>query len=262
MIPLPPEFESVEKGLRERTMTGQDASQRIFMARRKLGPPWHWATWKRARGRVLGSECETCGAGPDAILYVQHTVRVPRVQPYLDQARTDTECKPPEPDFKEDLRLESYAIRDNTTPEQRDCCPLCDSLSIQYRKKTGTWICNGTSSGTYCAHVFVVPAKKAAFTAAQKKDIKGKKYDAWRRRVLSRGDDWKRDALLAWIVAFRRYLTLEDTKTLCKRCAFLEDMTDLKPCLHCGSAFPKDDDVCTDCGAPVTGPDVSQGPER
>lgn len=251
MIPLPQEFESVEQALRERTITGSEASRRIFMARRRLGPPWHWKSWKRARGQVLGSECETCGAGAEAILYVQHTVRVPKVQPYLDEAKSENEGKTPAPDYREDLRRESYAIRDNTEPEQRNCCPLCSSLSIQYRKKAATWICNGTASGSYCAHVFTVPAKKAAFTPLQKKDIKRKRYEAWRSRVLSSSDDWKRDALMAWIVDFRRYLSLKDTKTLCKRCAFLEDMTDLKPCLHCGFAFPKSNDVCTDCGETV-----------
>lgn len=70
MIPLPAAFERVDAGLRERTMTGQEDSQIIFATRRKLGPPWQWKSWKAVRKQVLGPECETCGAGKDAILYV------------------------------------------------------------------------------------------------------------------------------------------------------------------------------------------------
>lgn len=248
MIPLPDAFERVDAGLRERTMTGQEASQIIFATRRKLGPPWQWKSWKAVRHQVLGSECETCGAGEDAILYIQHTFRVPRVRPYIDQSRTDAAAKVPEPDYRPALREEMSAIRNAAEPEMRDCCPLCFSLSIQYRKKAATWICNAPTGGGYCGHVFSVPAKKPALTADQKRGIRVQKHQAWRSKLLAREDDWMRDAMLAWISDMRRYLSLRDTKTLCKRCAFLEDMTDAKPCGHCGFAFPRTENVCPDCG--------------
>ena len=248
MIPLPPEFERVDTGLRARTMTGVEAGKIVFAARRKLGPPWHWKSWKSVRTQVLGPTCEKCGAGKDSILYVQHTFRVPRVRPYLDKAKNDASAREPEPDYRPALRAESYAIRDAAIPEMRDCCPKCSSLSIQYRKRVATWICNGVSTAGYCAHVFSPPAKKAALTADQKKDIRRQKYQAWRHKVLNREDDWMRDAFIAWIVDMRRYLSLLDTKTLCKRCAFLEDMTDAKPCRFCGFAFARSENVCPNCG--------------
>lgn len=251
MIPLPPEFEHVDAGLRARTMTGQEAAQIIFAIRRKLGPPWHWKSWKAARKQVLGTECSTCGAGEDAILYVQHTFRLPRVQPYIDQATRDCLAREPEPDYRPNLREECNSIRESVEPEMRDCCPRCYSLSIQYRKKAATWICNSPSTGSYCAHVFSIPAKKPALTASQKKDIRSQKYQAWRSKVLTRDDDWMREAMLAWIADMRRYLSLKDTKTLCKRCAFLEDM---KPCGDCGSAFSRSESVCPDCGTPDNQP--------
>ena len=84
MIPLPPELERIENDLKERRITGSEASSIVFSVRKKLGPPWQWKSWKTARIQVLGTECETCGVGEDAILYVQHTVKNPRVQPYID----------------------------------------------------------------------------------------------------------------------------------------------------------------------------------
>jgi len=247
MIPLPQAFEIVEARLKAGVITGSEASQAIFRARHKLGPPWHWKSWKAARQQVLGAACETCGAGEYAILYVQHTVRVPRVRPYLEKAKRDLEGKEFEPVDHAKLHERMYAIRDAEEPEMRDCCPQCSSLSIQYRKKAATWICNSTSTGTYCAHVFDVPAKKAALTADQKRSIRRKKYQAWRDTVLNREDDWRRDAMFAWIAEMRVYLSLQHTKTLCKRCAFLEDMTEHKPCRYCGFAYPKTERVCPDC---------------
>ena len=70
MIPLPPELERVENDLKERRITGSEASSIVFSVRKKLGPPWQWKSWKTARIQVLGTECETCGVGEDAILYV------------------------------------------------------------------------------------------------------------------------------------------------------------------------------------------------
>jgi hypothetical protein len=248
VIPLPKEFERVDHGLRSRTMTGKEASQIIFETRRKLGPPWQWKSWKRARAKVLGTECATCGAGKEAVLYVQHTFRNPRVKPYIERARDEAAQLPPQPDPRPDLYQEYLAIQQAAEPEMRDCCPECGSLSIQYRKGAATWICNRPVPGGYCGHVFSQPAKKPALTAKQRKEIKAQKYEAWRRTLLNREDDWMRDAMLAWITDMRRYLSLRDTKTLCKRCAFLEDMTDAKPCPVCGFAYPRHEDVCPDCG--------------
>ena len=251
MIEWPFEFQRVQDALDKRSMTGQEAAREIFVARRKHGPPWHWKNWKRTRVQFLGSECATCGADHEAVLVLQHTVRIPRVQPYLDKAKAEYESREPAHDYRADLREECYAIRDAEVPEMRDCCPLCSSLSIQFRKKAGTWICNSPVGRGYCGHVFEVPAKKEALTAAQKRGIRARKYMAWREKATNWDGDWKRVAILAWLADFREYLSLKHTKTLCKRCAFLEDMTDLKPCLECGFAFSRTESACPDCGRAV-----------
>ena len=102
----------------------------------------------------------------------------PRLQPYLDAAEAKLAEMEPEEDWRQDLRAKMYDIRASVIPEMRDCCPICESLSIQCRKGAGTWICNSKSGGDYCGHVFVEPAKKAALTAAQKKAIRKDKYHA------------------------------------------------------------------------------------
>ena len=62
MIELPNELQKVEKELKERRITGDEASNSVFLIRRKLGPPWHWKSWKVARAKVLDTQCKTCGA--------------------------------------------------------------------------------------------------------------------------------------------------------------------------------------------------------
>ena len=227
MISLPAEIEQVEQDLIDRKITGREASEVVFRVRRKLGPPWHWKEWKSARAKLIGTHCETCGAGSEAILYLQHTVKNPRLQPYLDAAEAKLAEMETEEDWRPDLRAKMYDIRDAVIPEMRNCCPICESLSIQYRKGAATWICNSKSGGEYCGHVFVEPAKKAALTAVQKKAIRKDKYQAYRDVVLNREHDVVRQAILDWISDWRRYLTLKDTKTLCKSCAYTEDMVDL-----------------------------------
>lgn len=247
LIPLPVQFETIEAKLKARLITGCEASQAIFVARRKLGPPWHWKSWKAARKHVLGSTCETCGAGQEAILYVQHTVRLPSISEHKELAKLAMTSRKIEPIDYSGLREQMYAIRDAEEPKERDCCPKCASLSIQYRKKAANWICNSKSTGHYCAHVFAVPTKKLALTAEQKTSIRREKHRTWRSTILNRDDDWMRDAMLGWLGDMRVYLSLQHTKTLCKRCAFLEDMTDLKPCQSCGFAYSKTEQVCPDC---------------
>jgi hypothetical protein len=82
-----------------------------------------------------------------AILYLQHTVKNPRVQPYLDAAQAKLAEMEPEEDWRPDLKAKMYEIRDAVISEMRDCCPSCESLSIQYRKGAATWICNSKSGG-------------------------------------------------------------------------------------------------------------------
>ena len=40
MIPLPNELERVERDLLNRKITGNEASEIVFIVRKKLGPPW------------------------------------------------------------------------------------------------------------------------------------------------------------------------------------------------------------------------------
>ena len=223
MIPLPTEFERVERDLLNRKITGNEASEIVFTVRKKPGPPWQWRSWKLARQKVIGTECETGGAGQEAILYLQHTFKNPRVRPYIEAAHEQQNLLEQD-GWRPDLRTKMYDIQCAVVPELRDCCPVCSSLSIQYRKGDATWICNSKSSGDYCRHVFVEPARKAALTPSQKKSIRRKKYAAYREAVLNNDYDFKRDAMLNWFKDMRRYLSLKDTKTLCKSCAYIEDM--------------------------------------
>ena len=226
MVPLPNELEKIETSLAARQITGSEAGELIYRERKKLGPPWQWKSWKNARDKYIGTECASCGADEDVILVLQHTFKHPRLKSYLLASQILHDLLP-EIDWRSDLKAKMYEIRDAVIPDMRNCCPICESLSIQYRKGAATWICNSKSKGEYCGHVFVEPARKPALTTAQKKAIRRGKYAAYRKATLTEKHDFKRDALLKWFADMRRYLSLKDTKTLCKRCAYIEDIVEL-----------------------------------
>jgi len=69
-------------------------------------------------------------------------------------------------------------------------------------------------------------ARKPHLLPPKKKAIKHEKYNTYRNVVVNREHDVKRKAILDWFKDFRRYLSLKDTKTLCKSCAYIEDMVD------------------------------------
>jgi hypothetical protein len=143
--------------------------------------------------KFIGTECATCGVGDEAILVLQHTFKHPRIKPYLIASQILQEMVA-EADWRSDLKAKMYELRDAVVPEMRDCCPVCESLSIQYRKGAATWICNSKSGSGHCGQVFVEPAKKAALTAVQTKAIRREKFAAYRDVVLNREHDLKRDA--------------------------------------------------------------------
>ena len=49
MLPLPLELGQIERSLFDRQITGDEAGALIFQARKKLGLPWQWKSWKEFR---------------------------------------------------------------------------------------------------------------------------------------------------------------------------------------------------------------------
>ena len=124
-------------------ITSNEASDIIFPVRKKLGPPSHPKPWNIARRKLIGTECKTCGAGAEEKLYLQHTVKNPRMKPYLGAAEKKIGAMEPKEDWRSKLTLKAYHMRDAVIPKVRDCCPVCDSLSILCGKGSTTSLAGG-----------------------------------------------------------------------------------------------------------------------
>jgi len=121
-------------------------------------------------------------------------------------------------------------------PLDANVCPKCFSQTIKFRKTLKNWKCLAQESGVFCHHIFETPicrVSKDVFKALEK--------EAWKKQLeafdTAFGIGVK--AVLAAIDQHTRYLSMKDTITLCKRCAFVADKTKLVLCNICKENYHK-----------------------
>lgn len=240
MIPLPPVYLSIESKINQGIISGREASDALYAERTKLGAPWSWKSWKDARPSFLKSYCEQCNAGPEKILTLQHTVKIPSLKRCVEEAKHASGTY-------ENLQIQKKVIEKDTIAGERSCCPKCNSTAIYYRKRTKDWICNSKVNRRHCGHLFDAPGTTIALTPEQKHQISQQKTAAWLAWRDENKDEWLSTGILLWFQKMRRYLSFQDTKTFCRRCAFMEDKTDQKPCISCGNGVHRSAKSCPKC---------------
>lgn len=116
-----------------------------------------------------------------------------------------------------------------------DVCPRCGSANIRYQKMLGDWRCQT------CQDKFKTPIRGMVLDREGRRILSAKKRDSyecrWRQFQNEYGPKYGKAAVLTAIGETRRYLSLENTATFCKRCAFLWDERGLRLCVRCGDAF-------------------------
>jgi len=152
-------------------------------------------------------------------------------------------------DYYDTMRVKKQEVEEAVLPQPRACCPKCESTAIVFRKRVSNWVCNGKTNKRSCGHVFEEPSQKLALTPQQKRDISDQKFAVYQELREKYKDDWLREGILLWLQDLRVYLSLKYTKTLCKRCAFLEDKTFMEPCMSCGTAYWISVKHCPSCNA-------------
>jgi ssDNA-binding Zn-finger/Zn-ribbon topoisomerase 1 len=111
-----------------------------------------------------------------------------------------------------------------------DGCPKCGSTTIRYRMRANTWICVHKPKGITCGHVFETPVRVVSYTAVKELE------DAALKVVRFEFDDHYGIGLRVATIALQQhlqYISMVNTKTLCKRCAFVEDRTNMVLCTTC-----------------------------
>jgi uncharacterized paraquat-inducible protein A len=204
-----------------------------------LKKPWTTKEWKEARKGLLGAACESCGTTTPPLV-LQHTWHPTPLYKLFYAARRKYRAA-------WDVWRESHPLQVDLSalPADEDGCPRCGSTTIRHRKRSGTWVCAARLAGVTCGHVFeaplrvISPATVRALerTAAQEVQDTFDEEFGIGRKVITKALEGQ-----------LRYLSLKDTKTLCKRCAFVEDRTRMILCTVCREKYhSKKYDRCSSC---------------
>ena len=200
---------------------------------------WSTKEWKEKRKAKLKSYCEKCGSTTPPLI-IQHTWHPTPLTQLFYEARNEYI-----PQWI--LWKETHPINVDTLfmiPDA-DGCPKCGSTTIRFRKKAMTWICVSKPLGVTCGYEFETPIRVVSNDAIRK--LQNSAFQKSRDEFYDEYGIGKKVIVKA-IEQHLRYTSFVNTKTLCKRCAFVEDRTDLILCSICHKYYhSKKVDRCSHC---------------
>jgi hypothetical protein len=205
-----------------------------------LKRPWYTKEWKEQRKVLLAAACESCGTTTPPLV-LQHTWHPTPLYKLFYAARRKVRGE-----WEEWKAAHPIEVDRSSLAADLDGCPRCGSTVIRYRKRVNNWICDAKSAGLSCGNVFESPMRVVSPTAVRSMQRKAAQdvQDAFDeafgigRKVITKALEHQ-----------VRYLSLKDTKTLCKRCAFVEDRTRMILCDICREKYhSKKYDRCSGCG--------------
>jgi ssDNA-binding Zn-finger/Zn-ribbon topoisomerase 1 len=201
--------------------------------------PWHTREWKERRKLLLASRCQNCGTTTPPLV-LQHTWHPTPLHHLFYNARKK---------YQNEWLLwkQSHALEIDMSSLNPDAdgCPKCGSTTIRYRKRAMTWICVSKPAGITCGNIFEAPIRVISYKAIRKIE------EVASQEIRDDFDEefgiGKKVVILA-IEQHLRYVSLKDTKTLCKRCAFVEDKTKMVLCNICRKNYhSRKYDRCSIC---------------
>lgn len=215
--------QQIKEALLRGDINWQQALEAVTADKRK---PWQTKEWHQKRDELLKANCEQCGS-PEPPLVLHHLV----------QPRKFEQIKSILYIFMYDEYRQQHPISySEPEPVNRPACPKCLSTAI-YPRKNGEykWKCNGKSGIRICGHQFNEPAIVQALTPEQKR-VRSQEtrllYEQLRAEFREKYFDViATEAVLISIDEHSRYMSCVDTRTFCKKCAFLWDKQNLMLCL-------------------------------
>jgi len=202
-------------------ITWQDAQKLISSQK---SPPWKTKEWKSKRDALIATHCAQCGTN-EPPLVLQHTWQPKPFSllfreirgNYFDQWNVWKSEHP--------LEIDMSSIQADT-----NACPKCHSPTIRFRKTMKDWKCIAQESGVFCHHIFETPIR--IVSEATRKNLS---KVAW-VKMLEEFDTVfgiGKQAVIMAIDQHARYISMQDTITLCKKCAFVADRTNMVLCEIC-----------------------------
>jgi hypothetical protein len=202
--------------------------------------PWNTKEWKERRKSKLATQCGKCGTA-EPPLVLQHTWHPHKISQLFYQARRQ--------DFLTEwtLWMETHPIVVDAgllTPDA-DGCPQCRSTTIRYKSRSAMWVCACKTGGTTCGATFINPIRVVSPRTISS-HIKTARQTSQAQFEDESGVGKK--VTISAIEEHLRYVSLNDTKTLCKRCAFVEDKTPMRLCAVCKKRYHSEKyDRCSAC---------------
>jgi len=226
-VELPLGHSQVYSKLLNDNITWSEASNRLQL----LPPIWQSQVWAERRTAVLKAHCERCGHSDD-ILVIQHPFHPPSINDLMKIIASDKGYFLQ--DVVDSLKSGPFApLYDGVLKSNRECCPFCMSLTIKFLQNEQLWKCHGVvgkgraGRQVICGHKFVNPGYRAEYTPANKREIARLNREVYTQ---AKSEWWYnvcekygKQAVLESLEWSRWYLSLEGTRTLCKKCAFKED---------------------------------------
>ena len=202
--------------------------------------PWDIKEWKVKRDLIIKDYCEKCDS-KDGEMVLQHSRQPRKIDTIIQDYR-----KFYSKEITEYINLKPFVFDLSKYPKNIDCCPKCMSQVLRFRKKDGEWTCLGVKNGIRCGFKFYV-AEKDVDKHIERELVKDEK----KRRYIEYLDisGMGKEIALTALDEVISYLSMENIITLCKKCAYVEDMTNLVLCEICKKRYHKKGyRCCTDCG--------------
>ena len=200
----------IKENLLSGRLSGNDALELLSQSSKA----WQTKEWKQRRAEKIGHACETCGS-TNPPLVLQHKWHPPKVQAVFDEIQK-------EHNISEWMKNNLPPINLDNLPHNTNVCPKCKSEAVRFKQDKNYWICKSNKQGVVCNHICDEPEKSVSW-----QDRYRVKYETERNAVAQFNTlfDIARKVALRSIEYHERYISMldEDIKTLCKKCAFLED---------------------------------------
>lgn len=215
----------IEARLNAAAVDVQQALAELF-----AGPkPWTTPWWKEQRLSRLGSSCATCGT-PKPPMVLQHTW-----QP-ITWKEAVASVGPPNWEWWKQVHPLPKLVAAEPPPIERPVCPVCGSTRVRFRTTRNNWDCEaglrGTPKQIHEGATFPQPKIALCPDKDLKRSVKEVVSAKYQKNSDARWQAWlqspeckenHRLAILLSIADSKRYLSFEDTKTICKSCAAKED---------------------------------------
>ncbi len=202
--------------------------------------PWQYVEWRDRREKKIKGVCETCGETADLIL--QHT----------RQQRKSKDIIFDLIGIQYEELLKYYREHENEIElpipvniKKVPVCPKCGSSKVRHRMRANNYVCEKSRNYVKCKHEFTIPDY-----GIDERDIKQaekKRRSLLRDRFCKEQGIYNKAAEIS-LKEIITYLEMVYVKTLCRKCAFIEDRTTVRLCQFCAKNYhPKWRPMCKEC---------------